>query len=196
MIRNLKMYEDINPNAEKLQHMILNFTKECGLRINGTMRNRVYDLNIVTSFGIRGIKTKISTVKEGFFRLPNINQTLIYCDEAAKGNPGVSCFGSVGRNKDGVCLCTVSGGLGIATNYIVKVMALIAAGEWDVRLRLMDVLFSLDSTTVILSFTKGKNPWIVLNRWKRVTSLLRSITFRHSYREVNFSADKLVKRGL
>ncbi|XP_026377879.1 uncharacterized protein LOC113272221 [Papaver somniferum] len=88
-----------------------------------------------------------------------------------------------------------SGGLGIATNYIAEVMALVAAGEWAVSKHLLNVIFSLDSKEVIMAFASGKIPWIVRNRWKRILSSLNTIVFRHSYREVNFSADDLDKKG-
>ncbi|XP_026416690.1 uncharacterized protein LOC113312151 [Papaver somniferum] len=195
MTRNLRMCENTNPNAEKFKHKILNFTKECGMRINGTLKNCLYDLNIIVSFGIKGIKTRNSFVKEVFFRLPQMDQSLICCDGAAKGNPGAAGIGFISRTSNGSCLGAGSGGLGITTNYIVEVMALVAAGEWAVSKHRMNVCFSLDSMAVIMEFSSGKIPWIVKNRWSKVINSLSIITFRHSYREVNFSADNLSKKG-
>ncbi|XP_026398452.1 uncharacterized protein LOC113294269 [Papaver somniferum] len=183
MTRNLRMYENINPNAEKFKHKILSFTKECGIRVNRTMKNCMNDLNIIVGFGIKGIKSKCSTVKEVFFKLPQMNQILICCDGAAKENPGDAGIGFVGRKSDGSCLGAGSGGLGITTNYIKEVMTLIIEGECAVSKHFIDVCFSLDSKTVILAFISGRIPWIVKNKWKNITSILRSITFRHSYRK-------------
>ncbi|XP_026419471.1 uncharacterized protein LOC113315406 [Papaver somniferum] len=135
-------------------------------------------------------------MKGVFFRLPQLNQTLICCDGAAKGNPGAACIGFIARQSDEICLGDGSGGLGVTTNYIAEVMALITTGECAVGKHLTDVCFSLDSKTVILAFTRGKVPWIVKNRWRKMKKTLRSITFRHSYREVNFSADQLAKKGI
>ncbi|XP_026452755.1 uncharacterized protein LOC113353326 [Papaver somniferum] len=123
-----------------------------------------------------------------------MDQTLICCDGAAKGNPGAAGIGFIGRKSDGSCLGAGSGGLGISTNYIAEVMALVAAGEWAVSKHLLNVIFSLDSKAVIMAFSSDKIPWIVRNRWRRVVSSLGTITFRHSYREVNFSADSLAKK--
>ncbi|XP_026419470.1 uncharacterized protein LOC113315405 [Papaver somniferum] len=55
MARNLKLYDNINQNAEKFKDKILSFTKECGIRITGVMENSIYDLNIIIRFGIKGI---------------------------------------------------------------------------------------------------------------------------------------------
>ncbi|XP_026399892.1 uncharacterized protein LOC113295785 [Papaver somniferum] len=196
LTRNLKMHEDIIPKTDTFKHKIMSFTKKCEMRIKRTMKNRVSDLNIIMSFGIRGIKCKNSAINEVFFKLPALNQILISYDGASKGNPGIAGFGFMGRNSDGSCLGAVCGGLDIATNYIAEVMALVTAGQWAVRKQFMDVYFSLDSRAVLVPFSSGKVPWIVLNRWKKVTENLRSISFRHSYREINFSADKLAKHGV
>ncbi|XP_026420238.1 uncharacterized protein LOC113316235 [Papaver somniferum] len=147
------------------------------------------------SFSINGIKCKNSTVKEVFFKLPILNQILICCDGDSKSNPGLAGIDFIGRNNDGSYLGAVCGGLGIATNYISEVMGLVIAGEWAVRKRFMDVYFILDSKAVSIAFASGEIPWIVLNRWKKVTANLRNISFRHAYREINFSADSLAKQG-
>ncbi|XP_026420149.1 uncharacterized protein LOC113316144 [Papaver somniferum] len=143
--RNLKLYENINPNAVKFKDKILNFTKEYGVRVNGVMKNCQYDLNIIVIFGIKGIKRKCATVKEVFFKLLQINQTLICCDGAAKGNPGAAGIEFIAKQSDGICLGAGSGGLGIIPNYVAEVMALITAGEWLVSKQLSDVCYSLDS---------------------------------------------------
>ncbi|XP_026450620.1 uncharacterized protein LOC113350705 [Papaver somniferum] len=130
-----------------------------------------------------------------YFQVTVLNQVLILCDGASKGNPGSSGYGFVGRSSIGGYLEAVAGGLGIATNFIAEVMALICADEWDIRRQYWNVCFSLDSKEVLQDFISGKVPWIVKNGWKRIMDKLHSISFRHSYREVNFSADKMAKRG-
>ncbi|XP_026419673.1 uncharacterized protein LOC113315623 [Papaver somniferum] len=104
MTRNLKVYENINPNAMKFKDKIMNFTKECGVRVNGFMKNIMYDLNIIVNFCIKEIKSKCAAVKEVFFRLPQVNQTPICCDGAAKGSPGASWIGFIARTSEGTCL--------------------------------------------------------------------------------------------
>ncbi|XP_026451377.1 uncharacterized protein LOC113351649 [Papaver somniferum] len=155
----------------------------------------MYDMSIMTAFGIRGVKVITTIVKECIFKFHVLNQVLICCDGASKGNPGSSGCGFVRRSNTGGYLGAVAGGLGVATNSIAEVMALICAGEWAIRRQYFNVCFSLDSKAVLQAFSSGKIPWMVINRWKRIMVKLHSISFRHSYREIIFSADKMAKRG-
>ncbi|XP_026458757.1 uncharacterized protein LOC113359316 [Papaver somniferum] len=159
------------------------------------MYNCNHDLNIILYFGLKGIKTKTSRIKEIHFSLPERDQILICFDGAAKGNPGVAGFGFIGRNNNNECVGAMVGGLGIATNFVAEMMALVMAGEWAVSKSLLNVVFSLDSQAVLKAFTGNAIPWMILNRWKKVMSQLRSVSFRHAYREANFSADKIAKKG-
>ncbi|XP_026417164.1 uncharacterized protein LOC113312642 [Papaver somniferum] len=115
---------------------------------------------------------------------------------AFKGNHGNAGLGFVARNDKGGCLGACSGGLGIATNYLAELMALVVAGEWAVKKRYGNICFSLDSKAVLLAFSNGRKPWIVVNIWNNIRKHISRITFIHSYREINFSADKMPKQGV
>lgn len=143
MDKNFFFYEDETPNTEVIKHKIMWFVKQCNVRVKGMMYNNVYDLNTVLHFGLKGIKIKTIRFKEVFFRLPENNQILICCDGAAKGNPGVAGFGFIGRRSNGECVGSMSSGIGVATNYIAEVMALVMAGEWAVKKAFLSVVFSL-----------------------------------------------------
>ncbi|XP_026398661.1 uncharacterized protein LOC113294484 [Papaver somniferum] len=121
---------------------------------------------------------------------------MICCDGASQGNPGNAGLGFVERNDQGGCLGETSGGLGLATNYLAEVVALVVAGEWSVKKRYENVCFSLDSKAVLLAFNNDRIPWIVVNRWNNIRKHIPMITFIHSYREINFSADKMAKQGV
>ncbi|XP_026378825.1 uncharacterized protein LOC113273297 [Papaver somniferum] len=81
---------------------------------------------------------KIITVR---FFLPARNQTLICCDGASRGNPGVAGYGFVCRDDQGGFIYAEAKGLGIATNYIAEIMAIAGAAEW-VRWRRIKELLS------------------------------------------------------
>ncbi|XP_026459419.1 uncharacterized protein LOC113360088 [Papaver somniferum] len=164
--------------------------------MKGEMLGSVYDLNILLSFEISGVKTKTARVKQCFFRLPTLNQVLICCDGACKGNPGVAGLGFVARVSSGECIGAASGGLGLATNYLAEVMALIVAGEWAVSKQFREVCFQLDSNVVLLAFTNNKVSWIFKSIWERIRQHILAISLRHSYREVNFSVDEMAKKGV
>ncbi|XP_026431278.1 uncharacterized protein LOC113328346 [Papaver somniferum] len=131
--RNKKIYENETPKFEKTTHGILSYTKECGMRLKGSKWSNMYDLQVLLHFGIIGIATKMTVVKQCYFKLPTRGQVLICCDGASKGKPGNASLGFVARNDTGECLGAASGGFGVATNYLAEVMALIVVGEWAVK---------------------------------------------------------------
>ncbi|XP_026451628.1 uncharacterized protein LOC113351939 [Papaver somniferum] len=195
LTRNKKLYKDETPNTKNVKHKILWFTRVYNSRIEGMMHNWSYDLNIILYFGLKGIKSKTTRIKEIHFSLPENNQILICCDGAAKGNPGGAGFGFIGRNSESECVGAMTGGLGIATNFVAEMMALVMSGEWDVSKSFLNVVFSLDSQAILKAFTGNRIPWMILNIWKKVIFHLRRVFFRHAYREANFSADKISKKG-
>ncbi|XP_026417254.1 uncharacterized protein LOC113312731 [Papaver somniferum] len=132
---------------------------------------------------------------EELISLPARHQVFICCDGASKGNPRKDGFGFVERTYYGSCAGAASGGLGIATNYLAEVMALIVGGEWAVSKKMLDVCFRLDSNAVLVAFNSGKIPWMVVNRWKNIVQSITSISFRHSYRKINSSVGTMAKKG-
>ncbi|XP_026399201.1 uncharacterized protein LOC113295056 [Papaver somniferum] len=141
----------------------------------------------------KGVKVATVIVKQCFFKLPALNQTLLCCDGASRGNPWKAGHGFIARNSDGGCIGAAAGGIGIATNYIAEIMGLICAGEWAVQKQKWNVCFSLDSHAALMAFTIEKVPWMVQNRWQKIKEYLYVISFQHSYREVNTSADTMAK---
>ncbi|XP_026458939.1 uncharacterized protein LOC113359540 [Papaver somniferum] len=151
--KNRVCYDEEIPNLVNFKLRIMQFTKENSIRMKGKIRGSIYDMSITTVFDIKGVKVISSEVKECIFRFPAINQVLICCDGASKGNPGISGYGFVGRNNTGGYLGAVAGGLGVATNFIAEVMTLIYAGEWDTIIQYFNVCFSLDSKPVLQAFS-------------------------------------------
>ncbi|XP_026442768.1 uncharacterized protein LOC113342426 [Papaver somniferum] len=180
--RNVVIYEAEIPSVDKLKRRIHICVKEGSFRMRGKMWGNMLDLHIMLHFGISGVKVKSVRVKQCFFTFPSQNQTLICCDGAYKSNPGKAGIGFIARNHYGEHLGSASGGLGIATNYLAEVMALIIAGEWEISRGLLNVCFSLDSKVVIMAFLNDKMPWMVQSIWVRITKAIPVITFRHSYR--------------
>ncbi|XP_026378252.1 uncharacterized protein LOC113272660 [Papaver somniferum] len=153
--RNRVCYDEEDPNLLSFKMKILQFTKECSVRMKGKIRGTVYDMNIMSEFGIKGMKVQITEVKECIFRFLAVNQVLICCDGASKGNPGNSGYGFVGRSCTGGFLGAVARGLGVATNFNAEVMALIGAGECPIRRQFLNVCFSLDSMAVLQALQDG-----------------------------------------
>ncbi|XP_026397018.1 uncharacterized protein LOC113291735 [Papaver somniferum] len=124
-----------------------------------------------------------------------MGKILLCCDGASQGNPGASGYGIIARNNEGECIVAIEGGLGITTNYYAEVLAIICAGEWVVHRRYTHLIFRSDSKTVIEAFKAKRIPWFSINRWSKICESVEDLELCHSYREINFSADTLAKRG-
>ncbi|XP_026417457.1 uncharacterized protein LOC113312939 [Papaver somniferum] len=120
---------------------------------------------------------------------------LFCCDGVSFGNPGAAGFGIVIRNHLFQVLGTLSGGIGVASNYIAEVYVVICAAELTVTWDLKNIIIKSDSKTVITEFAENKMPWFVRIRWQKSVKKLNSITFYHCFGEVNFSTDTAAKRG-
>ncbi|XP_026417215.1 uncharacterized protein LOC113312692 [Papaver somniferum] len=120
----------------------------------------------------------------------------IICTDSAtsRGNPGPAGFGFIGRDMEGEVIGAATGRLGIATNFLAEVMAVLSAGEWAISKKIFNVCFKTDLSAAITDFKTGKLPWLAITRWKNICTKLQW-SFTHSFREVNFSADSLARRG-
>ncbi|XP_026419884.1 uncharacterized protein LOC113315849 [Papaver somniferum] len=134
-------------------------------------------------------------IKEVYFQLPKQGKLLLCCDDASRGNPGYAGYGFVGRLSSGDFLIAISGGLGISTNYYAEIFAILMAGEWAIHHGFKDLVFRTDSQAVINAFQSNNLLWFAITRWENICVEVISWSFKHSYREVNFSADKVAKRG-
>ncbi|XP_026445585.1 uncharacterized protein LOC113346241 [Papaver somniferum] len=111
------------------------------------------------------------------------------------GNPGAARFGIVVRNSDCQVVATVSGGIGIASNYLAETYGVINAMKLAVQWEMKYIIIVSDSKTVIAEFFQGNVPWFIKGRWLKAIKHFKQIRYMHCYREVNFSADNTAKRG-
>ncbi|XP_026450722.1 uncharacterized protein LOC113350825 [Papaver somniferum] len=169
-------YDDVKPVLSKIQ---------------GTENEK----SILQFFNIQVRKIRRTRIIEIFFYLPNENDLLLCCDGAARGNPGNAGYGFVVRNHVGAFIFAESGGLGITTNYVAEFISCIKALEWEVEQQSVQLILQSDSSMCVTALQKQKLHWLLLARWQKIMDSIYSITFRHAYREVNFSADHFAKKG-
>ncbi|XP_026416851.1 uncharacterized protein LOC113312302 [Papaver somniferum] len=146
-------------------------------------------------FNIGNRSIKFQAIKECYWSNPKMGYVLFCCDGAAAGNPGMAGFGIITRSYNCEVIGTVSGRLGITTNYIGETLAVIWAIEWAVRLHCSKIIIRSDSKTVVEDFIKGEVPWCFKTRWQKAFKALAEIHYERCYRELNFSADDLAKKG-
>ncbi|XP_026378820.1 uncharacterized protein LOC113273292 [Papaver somniferum] len=150
---------------------------------------------VLCSIPIYNISVKATRITEIFFTLPVPSFYLICCDGTSRGNPGADGYGFIYRKGDDAFVFALSGGIGVATNFMAEVMAVICAGEWAMQHFIHRVCFRTDSEAVMSAFQSKKIPWWVITRWNNIIAHITEWYFTHSFREIYPSADALSKRG-
>ncbi|OVA19416.1 Ribonuclease H domain [Macleaya cordata] len=158
------------------------------------MHNRVEDLMIFNSLKITPRPVKATRVLQCFWFLPDFNQVKLGCDGCSSGNPGPGGAGVIIRDHAGNTIGAMSVGLGICTNFVAKILAIILGLEWASSRGWSNIWVTSDSQSAINRFAEDKVPWFILPRWKNVKRNL-TIKFSSVYRETNFAVDTLSKRG-
>ncbi|XP_026451053.1 uncharacterized protein LOC113351250 [Papaver somniferum] len=188
-------FEDEKVNLGRFKMRIKQYTKDCALRIKNFMWDCSYDHMIFKNFELKNQPIKLQKIIEVRFYLPEVNQTLICCDGASRGNSRAACFGFVCRGEKGEFIHAESRGLGIPTNFIAEIMAIIGAVEWALENNRFDLFIQSDSNAAITAYTSGKLPWIIQARWYRIKEIFWRTQFVHVMRETNLIADALSKKG-
>lgn len=92
---------------------------------------------------------------------PEEGYTLFCCDRASFGNPENIGFGVVVRNNIIRVIGIMSGGIGIATNCLAEVYAVLCALEWVVLLKISKVIIRSDFKPVTGEFNRGFVSWYI-----------------------------------
>ena len=128
-------------------------------------------------------------------------RVVVYCDGAARGNPGPAGIGAViyGPGRD--VLDRIAEGIGVATNNVAEYRAAIAGLERAAELGASRVMLRSDSRLLIEQLAgrfRVKNPTLQrLHREARVAAgRFARVTYEHVPRERNKEADRLANEGV
>jgi len=126
---------------------------------------------------------------------------IIYCDGAARGNPGPAGIGVLVTDDSGRVLATVSGGIGVATNNVAEYRAVLAGLEAAAELGGSDVLVRSDSRLLVEQLSgrfRVKNPTLIRlhGEVRQLVSRFAEAHFEHVPREQNREADRLANQGV
>lgn len=125
----------------------------------------------------------------------------LYCDGAARGNPGPAAAGAVLKNAKGEILEEISEYLGETTNNQAEYRALLLGLQKAIEHKVEKLEVFLDSELVVKQINrlyKVKHPAII-PLFEEANSLLRkipSITVKHVLREKNKEADLLANLAI
>jgi probable phosphoglycerate mutase len=129
------------------------------------------------------------------------HRLIVFCDGAARGNPGPAGIGAAIFSESGDLLAEVSEGIGIATNNVAEYMAAIAGLERCRDLGADEVTVRADSKLIVEQLSgrwRVKQPTLIRlhGEARALMKAFRRVRFEHVPRERNKVADKLANRGV
>ncbi|OVA09871.1 Ribonuclease H domain [Macleaya cordata] len=126
---------------------------------------------------------------------PIQNQIRIACDGSSRGNPGLEGAGFVARDYKGQVVAAHVVGMGITTNFVGEICAIICGLEWAKDAGINNVWIVSDSKPAINCILKNKVPWFLRPRWENLLNYIPQRNFSHVHREINFGADQMARKG-
>lgn len=191
---NKLWYEGKTTQPYKLKSKVFRAVQENSRRFKQNIRPGE-DVNILNYFNVTRRSLKTTTSVECTWIPPDLDELMICCDGAAEDNPGNAGIGVVARNHDCDVLGAVSMGLGMKSNYWAEVMAVVYGMEWAKKWGYRNLKVRSDSTAAIQAFMSKNIPWQIRSRWLAICDHYDRVVYEQVFREVNFSADGLAKRG-
>ncbi|XP_026399366.1 uncharacterized protein LOC113295231 [Papaver somniferum] len=192
--KNKRVFENIKPNMQGFKCRVMKLVNEGGLRMNGTKWNQNYDNEIIEKFQLGLRHSRFQKITKCHWLPPAQDFVMFCCDDSSFGNPGSAGFGVVVRDSACQVLGTLSGGIGIASNYLAESYGIMCALELAVQWNLQKIIIVSYSKSVLAEFAQGRVPWFLKGRWLLATSKIKKIQYKHCYREINFSADCMAKK--
>ncbi|XP_026435796.1 uncharacterized protein LOC113333588 [Papaver somniferum] len=151
-LKNRIMFENVQPNENDFISRILYLVHLGGYMMKGNRWSQDYDSQILNFFQLGHMSIKFTAIKECIWLNPPKGFVLFCCDGAAAGNPGLADFGIITRDHVCAVLGTISGGIGVASNYIAESLAIIWALEWSVKMQHDNIIIRSDSKSVVEDF--------------------------------------------
>jgi ribonuclease H / adenosylcobalamin/alpha-ribazole phosphatase len=126
---------------------------------------------------------------------------IVYCDGAARGNPGPAGIGVVITGEDGTVVDRIAEGIGVATNNVAEYRAAIAGLSRTAELGATDVLLRSDSRLLVEQLSgrfRVKNPTLqrLHTEARGLLSGFRRFWIEHVPRESNKEADRAANEGV
>lgn len=194
-LRNKAYYENMWVRWLEFKGWVHQVIRDNSIRMKGHMYNALDDLRILNFFRVKHRSCKHLVPIEATWTPPNPDELMICCDGASLGNPGQAGSGIVFRDSSSAVLGVLCVGLGWQTNFYAEVCAVIYGAVYAQRWNVKNLCVRSDSMSCIFSLQKGELPWQLMQKWRMTKSFYNNISYVHSYRETNFSADESAKQA-
>ncbi|XP_026396011.1 uncharacterized protein LOC113290645 [Papaver somniferum] len=194
-LRNKAVFEQKKPNWSMFYRRVLKLIQDYSVKLKRNMKFCVEEMRIMDYFRVLHRRIKLHQPVECYWVPPNEDEIILCCDGAARGNSGVEGEGVVARDASCNVFGAMSIGLGVTTNFLEELYGIITGLEWAIRWGVRRVFIRFDSSSVIEAFRNSNLPWFSRQRWLDINRNYESIRFIHTYREANFAADSMDKKG-
>ncbi len=126
---------------------------------------------------------------------------IVFCDGAARGNPGPAGIGVVVVDEEGRTVAELAQGIGPATNNVAEYRAAIAGLRLAAERAPRTLLLRSDSRLLIKQLAgefRVKNPTLRRLHEEATAEIKRfeKVTLEHVPRELNVEADRLANEGV
>jgi probable phosphoglycerate mutase len=126
---------------------------------------------------------------------------IVYCDGAARGNPGPAGIGVLVTDANGRVLAQRGEGIGVATNNVAEYRAALAGLEVAAELGASRVLVRSDSRLLVEQLSarfRVKNPTLIRlhGEIRKLLPRFADVSFEHVPRDQNREADRLANQGV
>jgi ribonuclease HI len=130
-----------------------------------------------------------------------VSSLIVWCDGAARGNPGPAGAGVQITTADGEVVDEIAAGLGQTTNNVAEYTAAIRGLERASELGATDVLLRSDSQLLVNQLTgryRVKSPHLqpLHRRLRELVGSFERVRFEYVPRERNREADRLANEGV
>ncbi|RZC77231.1 hypothetical protein C5167_001373 [Papaver somniferum] len=102
---------------------------------------------------------------------PGLNELMLCCDGAARGNTGQAGAGAIVRDSSCAVLGALCVGLGWKTNYVTEICAVIFGLELAIKRGVKSICVRSDSASVVQALVKGDLPWDLMQKRKLACAL-------------------------
>ncbi|XP_026458923.1 uncharacterized protein LOC113359506 [Papaver somniferum] len=197
MTRNIYVYGNSKVSWQFFHKKVFNQSHEYLRRLKGDMFNNQDDLRVLSFFRVQHRRVKVMHPKECFWIPPNHDELMLFCDGAGRGSPGRAGAGVVVRDAGANVLGAMSVGFGIQTNYLAKLFCVIVGLKWTLKFEVRNICIHTDFMGAVLAYSSdiGVVSLFLRQRWVAVRARYNTIRFVHTYKEANFAANKMAKRG-
>ncbi|XP_026400442.1 uncharacterized protein LOC113296351 [Papaver somniferum] len=194
-VKNKAVFEQKQANWSVFFKRVLNLIQDYLIRLKGHVRNYPDDVILLNYFRVKHRSVKFVQPMECYWQPPDCYELQLCCDGAARGSPGIAGAGVVSRHARCNVIGAMSIGLGITTNYLAELYGILVGLEWATRWGFRRICIRSYSASVVAAFTSNSLPWFARPRWLTINQFYEAIRFIHTFREANFSADIMEKRG-